>query len=175
MRDASESANLAKSSSYALQGLAFGLVLTFMSMTSFRLWGFEAAFTFIPLMGIFFWPRGASSGLSGVFIFGIGLSVDVLSAGPVGLWAFIYLACYGILRPDQRDGDYGFGNLWLQFSIWAVIVAAILFFAGWLFIDGITASGALASQLLLSLVVFPFVFALNQGLQYIAGETEYSR
>lgn len=175
MRVVGDSGNIAKESGLALQGFSFGIVLSLLSMLSFRLAGFQASLIFVPLMAVFFWPREASRGLSSGFIFSLGLIVDFLSAGPPGLWAIIYLLCYGILRPDNRGTERHLRRLWLAYAGWCGLVAILIVLMGWIFIDGRTAVTATLSQVVISLVIFPFIYALYQAAHFFSEDADSPR
>lgn len=175
MRIVGDSGNMAKESGLALQAFGFGLILSLLSMVSFRFAGFQAALTFVPLIAIFFWPKEASRGLSSVFIFCLGMIVDFLSAGPLGLWAMIYLLCYGVLRPDNRKTEKQLQSLWLAFAVWGGLVTLLVVFIGWIFINGRTAVTATLSQLAISLVIFPFIFALYQTAHFFSEDADSPR
>lgn len=175
MRIVGDGGNIAKESGLALQAFGFGLVLSLLSMVSFRLAGFQASLTFVPLIAVFFWPKEASRGLSSFFIFCLGLIVDFLSAGPLGLWAVIYLLCYGVLRPDNRSAEKQLQSLWLAFAAWGGLVTLLIVLMGWIFIDGRTAATATLSQFAISLVVFPFIFALYQAAHFFSEDADSPR
>lgn len=170
MREYGDNANIAKSRSLSIQGGAFGIVLAVISMVSVRIGPIEAALTLVPLITIFMWPRGSSSGLSSLFIFAIGLLVDISSGGPAGLWAFIYLTLYGVLRPNLRAGESSLALLWPQFLVWLAAAFVLALIIGRLFIDGRTSVSALASQIGLAALLFPLVYLVRQGLRHLVND-----
>lgn len=170
MRDLGDNANIALSRGLSLQGGIFGLALAILSGLSIRIGPIEAGFTLVPLIAVFIWPRGASNMLSSYFIFTIGFFVDVLSAGPPGLWAFIYLAFYGLFRPDQRYGTPSLAALWPQFLLWLLSAFIAAVFIGQLFIEGRTSVGALVMQVVAAAFLFPVVYFVRQGLRHLVSD-----
>ncbi len=175
MRDYGDGANLAKAQSLALQGWLFSGVLALLSMISIRLGPIEAAMTCMPLIAIFLWPREASFSLSAVMIFALGLGIDILSGGPPGLWALIYMSLYGILRPDLRVGDHNWRQMWLRFSGWVITAILIAVVLGAVAIDGATAYWPLLMQGVAALLVFPVVYAARQGLRSLVMDPDDPR
>lgn len=167
MRDLLETANIAKSRGLALQGGAFGLVLALVSIMTVRVGPMSASFGMIPLIAIFIWPRGASKGLSALCIFLIGLTVDLLSAGPAGLWALLFLFFYGVFQPDQRHRSVKFYGLWLRFTGWVVVATVLISVMGALFIPGRTAYLPLLLQAVMAALMFPALYVIRQVLRQI--------
>ncbi|MGD9867355.1 MAG: hypothetical protein AB7U38_05060 [Hyphomicrobiales bacterium] len=58
----------------------------------------------------------------------VGLASDVLSAGPLGYWAFIFLLVHTLAVQWQPPPGLGFAGLWSMF----VITTAVVSLAGWL-------------------------------------------
>lgn len=174
MREYGDNANLAKARGLSLQGGAFSLTLAFLSSLSIRLGPIEAGLTFVPMIAIFLWPRGSSSGLSCIFIFLTGMIVDIVSAGPLGLSAIIYLALYGLLQPDQRSGQSQLKHLWPQFLVWVVAAFCAVLVAGQLFISGRTAWWPLFMQSLFAVLAFPMIFSIRQGLRQLISDSSDS-
>ena len=172
MREYGESANIAKSRGLSIQGVMFGCVLAIVSMLTIRLGPIEASLTLIPLTAIFIWPRGSSRGMSSVFVFAIGLLVDVVRAGPPGLWAFIYLAFYGLFQPDLRSGVPTLKVLWPQFTLWLSGVVFIVIVIGKLFVQGRTSISALLMQAAIAALLFPVFFGIRQGLRQFVSDPD---
>lgn len=157
-----DNANIFKARGFAVQGAAFGVFLLVFALITFRLGRFEVALTFIPLVAVYLWPRHAATGLSSALIFLLGMAVDILSGGPVGLWAFIYLALYGVFRPDLRGRDKGLGSMWGVFCFWVAGAMIITLILGAIFVSGRTGTGALALQAIVALILFPVLYVLNK-------------
>lgn len=66
--------------------------------------------------------------LPGVSVFAAGVLMDILTAGPLGYWAALFLLTYTIaVQYRLRAGHRSFGALWLVFSVTAIVAAA----TGW--------------------------------------------
>ncbi len=66
--------------------------------------------------------------LPGVSVFAAGVLMDILTAGPLGYWAALFLLTYTIaVQYRLRAARWNFSTLWLVFSVTAIVAAA----AGW--------------------------------------------
>lgn len=91
------------------------------------------------LIAIFLWTLSRPDLLPSSIVFLIGLLQDLLWGGPFGLWAFVFLAGYG-LTLSQRTFLIGreFGFTWVGFGLVVVIcsffawVVTMLFHGQWL-------------------------------------------
>ncbi len=83
--------------SYALQGLGIGIVLIFPALLNIDLPGFYFGLSFLPIAAIFYWPAKASYSWSLLAIFIFGLFYDMVSAGPLGVWALSFLVLYIVM------------------------------------------------------------------------------
>ncbi len=81
-------------------------------------WGLGPSFQFalpmLPFAGIHYWARTSPALMPSTFVFAAGLSVDVLSYGPLGYWSLVYLMGLGLtaglerVLPDNGPmSDYG--------------------------------------------------------------------
>ncbi|VAV96504.1 hypothetical protein MNBD_ALPHA06-1775, partial [hydrothermal vent metagenome] len=59
-----------------------------------------------PLMAIFFWAMSRPQLMPPIVVFAIGLIQDLLTGGPLGLWAFAYLVSYTVMI-TQSDAFAG--------------------------------------------------------------------
>lgn len=168
-----EAVNPAKSGAYALRGFLFGLLLVVLSLLSVRLGRyFSAEFTLIPLAAIFLWPRHASLPSSPIYIFSIGLLVDITSGGPLGLWALTYLIMFGAFRPDLQAHDAGLWSTWMRFGLWLLLSHAIILVLAVLFVDGRTAFLPMISQIIMAALLFPIVFYLYLGVETLVRDPD---
>ena len=124
-----ETITAARSRAYALQASLVLWLSILLAVVNVNFFGQTLSFLFIPLIAIYLWPKEADIFLTYCFIFVAGLALDFLSGGPTGLWAIIFLVCYGILRPDQRGPELGLIETWLNFALWMSVVAAGFFLA----------------------------------------------
>ncbi len=119
-----------------------------------------------PLMAIFFWAMARPQLMPPIVVFGIGLLQDIMTGGPLGLWAFAYLSAYTIMT-TQSDAfaGRGTGMLWVGFGLMVVVCMVAAAVAGWLVmgwkIDGVHLFAQGASTFL----VYPLAGRLYGRLQ----------
>jgi len=66
--------------------------------------------------------------LPSLSVFAAGLLMDILTAGPLGYWAIIFLLTHTLAALyGRRDATPGFGMLWLVFAAIAVVTSI----SGW--------------------------------------------
>lgn len=103
----------------------FCVFLTFVPIGSIV--GVEAAPAF-ALMAVFFWAARQPETFPPYAVFAAGLLQDLLSAGPIGLWAFVYVVVYGVVQTQRMifaaQPDF---VLWAGFLIAAAFAGAM----GW--------------------------------------------
>ncbi|WP_162143759.1 hypothetical protein [Hellea balneolensis] len=97
----------------------------------------------------------------------MGLFLDLLSAGPLGLWALIFLAVFGVFRPHMRSKPHSFKS---AFTLWIMALFMALtasFFLGWFALGSRPEITALVYQALAALVLFPLIYAIRHLGRYI--------
>lgn len=69
-------------------------------------WGLGQSFHFalplLPFAAIHYWARTSPTLMPSTFVFAAGLSVDVLSYGPLGYWSLVYLMGLGLTAGVER-------------------------------------------------------------------------
>lgn len=134
-------------------------------------WGLPDGATFIlPLVTatpIFYLSAQPDRTVPVWLAFLAGLATDILTAGPLGYWALIFLFTHGLAKAyRQTTSAEGFGALWAGFALTLVVVAAL----GWAlaslyfvrFIDWRPmVIGTCAATLLFPLVVWPIARLLR--------------
>ena len=105
-----------------------------MVLISVMPWGLGPSFQFampaMPFAAIHYWTRARDGHMSTWMVFAAGLTVDVLSYGPLGYWAMIYLAGLTLTILLQRSSSdsgsitglasFTFVIAGLLFSAWAL-------------------------------------------------------
>ena len=121
------------------------------------------------LIAVYYWAVQRPDVFPPYGVFAIGLFYDLLSAGPLGLWALVYLIVYG-LTTAQRQLIIGrtFGLFWLGFFFSAVIAG----FLGWvlasLYFGLFLSPGPVLIQMAASVTLFPlFAKLFEQLLQWL--------
>ncbi|MFP4518151.1 MAG: hypothetical protein ACLFQ5_01715 [Oceanicaulis sp.] len=112
-----------------------------------------------PLIALFIWSLRRPWFVSPPVLFIVGLLQDLMIGAPLGVWAIAYLAAFTVARDRVADGSGGdVGPLAARFAA----LAGLAFFAAWgagsAAIGAPAAVGALISEGLLTILLFP-VFA----------------
>lgn len=143
------------------QGILLMVLLTFISVLSVNVFGQAVSFVFLPLMGICLWPRTDKVVLSIIAILLFGLLLDLLWAGPLGLWALIFLAVFALFRPHLRLKAHSSGSAfyqWIAALIFALIMSYLL---GWFARESRPAILPLLYQALAATLLFPLIYGLR--------------
>ena len=95
-------------------------------------WGLPGETTFIlpfvTLLLIFLFSVHPTQAIPVWVVFSAGLATDVLTAGPLGFWAFIYTLCYTFARYIGRVAPArSMVGLWAKYAGTAMLAAA----SGW--------------------------------------------
>jgi len=113
----------------------------------------------LPLIVLYIWSVRRPSFVSPAVIFFVGLLQDLLSGGPMGVWAFSYLVAFGLAR--HRDAD-GAGLDPIPASARFAALAAIAFACAWVTgsaaLGRVAGGGALLVEGVFTILIFP-VFA----------------
>ena len=155
------SAPQTSSKSGALKGALFLLGLTLLSVLSVNISGRAVNFLFFPVMAIFLWPRVENPVASIVIILVFGLLLDVISAGPLGLWPLIFLTIFTLFRPHKRLKARHF---WPSFGGWlgALTLSVIgAYLLGWFALERRPEIGALLTSAAAAILAFPIVYFLR--------------
>ena len=157
-----QSVNPLRSSTLALQGLAFVCVLILFSQVDVRFGTLTFPFVSVPVIAVFIWPRGSDSAMSAFFVLIAGLLLDLLSGGITGLWAMFFLLTFIVIRPNRRSRETKMGSLWLGFAVWWCVLATIYFIIGGLS-QTLSASWlSVLIEMVISIAMFPLVYAASQ-------------
>lgn len=143
------------------KGALLLLVLTALSVLSVDVFGRNISFLFLPLIAVFLWPHVETPIYSIVFILLFGLLLDILSAGPLGLWALIFLSVFALFRPHKRLKTLTFTSayqIWFAVLLFACVTAYLL---GWFAISRQPDIWALLYQAAAAAILFPFVYGLR--------------
>ncbi len=143
----------------AVQGLVFTLILSFLSLNSLQLFGRNFSFSFLVLAGLYFWPRQASRSWSSVFVFAIGLLMDIGIDSIIGIRSLALLILFlalGRTHPPRH-------NLWqagVEFFILLVFALLLFIFLGRLALGQWPYLPALLRDALIVILFFPFLYWL---------------
>jgi len=80
----------------------------------------------VALASVFFWSVFRPTALPPAVIFAIGLLLDLIGLGPIGLWVFLLLAVHGVAVRFRRTlARQGFLLVWLAFDATAALAALL--------------------------------------------------
>jgi len=145
----------------AWKGVLLLLFLTALSVLNVDIFGRNVSLLFLPLMAVFLWPRIGTPIVSIVFILLFGLLLDILSAGPLGLWALIFLSVFALFRPHMRLKPLNFPSaykIWFAVLAFAVIAAYLL---GWFAMHRRPDIWPMLYNTAAAILLFPFVYGLR--------------
>jgi len=143
------------------KGALFLLILTMLSTLSLSVLGRALNFIFLPAMAVFLWPRLENPTGSIVIILFFGLLLDIISAGPLGLWPLVFLIIFVLFRPHMRLKPRSFGasyGQWFGALALAMIAAYLL---GWFAMERRPEFAPLLPNAMTALVAFPFIYGLR--------------
>ncbi|MBI1239743.1 MAG: rod shape-determining protein MreD [Alphaproteobacteria bacterium] len=149
-----------------LTPLLAGLTLVIMSLLPLDLTGGWLIVPALPLMAIHYWGLVRPDLMPPLAVFFIGLSFDILSGGPVGLYAFVYLATYAVLLSQRRLILARLMHQpWVGFAITMGIACVIGWLAGSVVARQALSPAPFMVQCLVSVVVYPLIERVLHFLQ----------
>ena len=110
----------------------------------------------IPLVVVFFWSIYAPAYMPSLSVFFIGLLQDLLTGGPLGLWAVVYLVTQYIVM-SQREYFLGREQkvVWLGFALAAAAASLILWLVMSLMSGVLLPMGGLVAQMAATVLIYP--------------------
>ena len=117
----------------------------------------------IPLVVVYFWSIYAPEYMPSVSVFIIGFLQDLLTGGPLGLWAVVYLVTQFVVL-SQRPYFLGREQkvVWLGFAMAAVGASVILWLVMSLMSGVLLPVGGLLGQMIATVLMYP-VFGIAFG------------
>lgn len=112
----------------------------------------------LPLITLFIWSVRTPTLTPPWLIFLTGVAQDLLSGGPMGVWALAYLIAFSIARPRQVEGGIEFMTVMGRFLMVGAIALGIAALAGAAAVGAPTGITALITDGVLTIILFP-VFA----------------
>jgi len=143
------------------KGVLLLLVLTAFSVLSIDILGRDVSFLFLPLMAVFLWPRIETPIASIVFILLFGLLLDILSAGPLGLWALIFLSVFTLFRPHKRLRSRTFTSAFQAWLVVLIFALVAVYFLGWFAMSRRPELWSLLYQAAVAVILFPIVYGVH--------------
>ncbi len=107
-------------------------------------------------MAIYYWTLFRPNLMHPIMIFFVGLYQDLLSMGPLGLWATTYLLLYAywLLRREYFTGR-SFASLWFSFGISVVILMLVSWIITSIFFTQFVSPRAVIIQGLFTFFLYP--------------------
>ncbi len=120
------------------------------------------------LMAVFYWGLYRPDLMPPYIVFVIGFAEDLLSGGPLGLWALIYLIVYAIVV-SQRLFFIGraFMSIWIGFGVITLLVAALVWLIGSIYFGTLLSPLPALAQAVASFVLYPIFGRLFAGVQRV--------
>lgn len=143
--------------------VAMGLICVLLSFVpAGRIFG-SATMPAFALMAIYYWAIVRPEMFPVYAVFLVGLLSDLLSDGPIGLWAFVYVLTYIVVLTQRFLAvNAPFSVFWLGF----LMAASLAGFIGWgaasLFYGTILPVKPIVSHIFATVIVFP-IFAIVFG------------
>jgi rod shape-determining protein MreD len=132
------------------------LFCVFVYASPLRVGNFTIPMPLFPFMVIYFWSMTRPEFMPAMAIFLIGLLQDLLTGGPLGLWALTYLVTTAILS-TQIDviAGRGRGGMWAGFVLAVLLASGLAWGFARLALGPGPAGGRLGMEMLLSILAYP--------------------
>ncbi|VAV98692.1 hypothetical protein MNBD_ALPHA05-1358 [hydrothermal vent metagenome] len=136
--------------------LLLGLLGVIILALPIRLFEGAAPTPIIPLVVVFFWSIYAPAYMPSVSVFLIGILQDLLTGGPLGLWAAVYLVTQFVVM-SQRSYFLGREQkvVWLGFALAAASASLMLWLVMSLMSGGLLPVGGLLAQMATTVLIYP--------------------
>jgi rod shape-determining protein MreD len=140
----------------ALAGFIFSVVLALMvEAVSARMFGPGGSFANFVLIALFIWSIRRPWFLSPPVILLAGLAHDLVSGGPLGVWALAYLAAFTIARDRDADGSGAdFASLAARFTVLMAVATLAAWAAGSVATGFPAPLGGLIGEAVLTIIIF---------------------
>lgn len=142
------------------------LAATIVLQTPVELFGLHLPEPVIPMVLAFAWPLIRPSVLAPLVLAALGLLLDVLTWGPLGLWGLTFLVIYSVVLASR---SFLAGQDTAVLFVWYAACCALAFLLAYVvmaFIAGTPASLiAVFLQVLPTLLLFPFAHRLIERFE----------
>lgn len=118
------------------------------------------------LMAVYYWAVQRPDVFPPYAVFTVGLLYDLLSAGPLGLWALVYVVIYGVVL-TQRLLFVGraFTLFWLGFLVVALVAGLFAWGLASLYFAQLMSPLPVLTQMAATVALFPLFAKLFELLQ----------
>ena len=111
-----------------------------------------------PLMAIYFWGLNRPELMPPLAVFGLGVMQDLLTGGPLGLWAFVYLIAYAFVDTQRLILMSRVPHrVWMGFGLVMLVAALTAWAAASLALGQPISPARFAIQALISTAIYPVV------------------
>ncbi|MBI1261258.1 MAG: rod shape-determining protein MreD [Rhizobiales bacterium] len=118
-------------------------------------------------MAIYYWGVVRPEMFPSVAVFAVGLILDLLSGGPIGLWAFVYVVTYAVVISQRfMLVNAPFSAFWMGFVAASAFASVLAWMAASLFYGTFVAAGPIIWHMTVTVIVFPlfaFIFGRVQS------------
>lgn len=139
-----------------LAGIAYGLLGAALYALPTRFGAFETPMPWLALLPVFFFATSRRGAWPAVIAFALGLFQDLISGGPLGVFAFAFLAGHVIasLSREALDGQSP-AAVWIGFAAVAFVAGVASAIAGGVALGGSPALLAILLQILVTIALAP--------------------
>ncbi|MBL4595158.1 MAG: rod shape-determining protein MreD [Robiginitomaculum sp.] len=131
-----------------------------------HLLGVHIPMPLFPLMAIFFWAMARPQLMPPIIVFAIGLLQDLMTGGPLGLWAFSYLSAYMVMTlKSEMFAAHGDASLWVGFALMVGCTMVAAGLAGWLVFGSQVDWLYLIVQSFITVLVYPLAGRFYRRVQ----------
>lgn len=135
------------------------LVGVFCVLLSFVPFGMVFGTSAVPafgLMAVYYWAVTRPEVFPPYAILAVGLLFDLLSAGPIGLWALVYIVVYGVVVSQQM---LFFGRtffvFWIGFVGACSVAGVVAWAVGSLYFTRFLSPAPIMTQLVITIIFYP--------------------
>jgi rod shape-determining protein MreD len=142
------------------------LLLVLISFMPLRIPSYASVTPAFALMGVFHWTVYRPALLPPLVLFALGVTVDLVAAGPLGLTAIVFLvARWVVLRQRQFFVGRQFAFVWFGFTLTAAGAVALVWMVGSLYSGVFLDLRPILLQWVLTVAFYPAVSWCLQRLQ----------
>lgn len=142
------------------------IAATIVLQTPVELFGLHLPEPVIPMVLAFAWPLIRPSVLGPVVLAGLGLLLDILTYGPLGLWGLTFLAVYSVVLASR---SFLAGQETAVLFVWYAACCVLAFVLAYVAMAVIAPTPAslisVFLQLLPTLLLFPFAHRLIERFE----------
>jgi rod shape-determining protein MreD len=146
------------------------LILVLISLAPFNFPGSAQLMPPLALMAIFHWGIFRPDLLPGPLVFVLGLLQDILSGGPLGMWAAVFLIVHAVMAVQRRFFlGKKFVVEWLGFGLVATVVFLAIWLLGSAYVGDLVDPGLMLVQMVLTITFYPVMSWLMSAARRVVG------